>query len=371
VLINLAKNNGIIPYRHYLDNLILYSNAIQSILFSVALADKITFYRDQKNESQELALQIARENERLIVGQNHLLESEVKQRTKKLRETNQNLEGLLHDLRTAQTALVENEKMASLGQLTAGVAHEINNPINYVGANVKPLRMDIEELLLLLDKYKELENDPQNKLIADEIQALKKSIDVDLLEVEISTLLDGIEDGAQRTSEIVKSLRTFSRVDEQALKSADVNAGIRTTLVLLRQAMPEYIEIKMRLDELPSINCYPGKLNQVYMNLFNNSIHSITAKPQHNGEFISIETQNMEDEIFISISDSGTGMTEAVQKRIFEPFFTTKEVGEGTGLGMSIVFGIMEKHRGSIEVKSAPGKGTTIFLRVPKNLQEN
>lgn len=368
ILITLAKNNGFLPYSPFLDNLMLYSIAIQAILFSVALADKISFYKDQKNESQEMALQIARENEQLIISQNHMLETQVKQRTQKLQESNKNLETLLHNLRAAQTALVEQEKMASLGQLTAGIAHEINNPINYVGSNVKPLRLGIDELMILLNKYEEWEHDPKNIHLLAEIKGLRSTLDIEYLQHEIVTLLDGIEDGAQRTSEIVKSLRTFSRTDEQELKPADINKGILTTLVLLRQTIPPYIHVHTEFDELPPVNCYPGKLNQVYMNLLNNSIQGIIAKKQHGEENITIQTTNLDDAVTVSIRDTGIGMNEHTQKRIFEPFFTTKEVGEGTGLGMSIVFGIIEKHKGNIEVKSAPDEGTIITIKLPKDL---
>lgn len=368
IVISLARNRGFLPYTPWVIDLPIYAVAIQSILFSLALADKISFYRDQKNALQVMALEIARENEQLVKSQNLLLETKVNERTRKLQETNRNLHTLLHNLRSAQTALVENEKMASLGQLTAGIAHEINNPINFVGANVRPLRMGIDEMLLLLDKYDHFERDPQNIELLAEIKGLKSTIDPEYLKSEIHTLLDGIEDGALRTSEIVKSLRIFSRTDEQELKPTDINKGILTTLVLLRQMIPDYIQVLTEFDELPIVNCYPGKLNQVYMNLLNNSLHAITAKKKHNDESIRITTVNENEEIRIEIADTGIGMEENVQKRMFEPFFTTKEVGEGTGLGMSIVFGIIEKHRGNIEVKSAPDSGTAITLRIPKNL---
>lgn len=369
ILVTVARNKGIIPYNDLTANLILYSSAFELIMFSVALADRINFYRKQNQDTQELALAIARENERLITGQNFALEKKVKERTQELIEANKNLSVTIDNLKAAQIQLIDTEKMASLGQLTAGIAHEINNPINFVSANVKPLKMDFLEVFNLIEYYRQLVSNPTDTGLQEKAANYAKEIDIDFIKQEIITLLEGIEEGAGRTAEIVHSLRTFSRTDELVLKSIDINKAILTTLVLLRSTIPYGIEIKPLLDKLPLLNCYPGKINQVLVNLINNSIQAIKAKPVHNNEHILITTKDYPENITIEITDTGIGMTDEIKQHIFEPFYTTKDIGEGTGLGLSIVFGIIEKHHGAIDVKSASGKGTTFKVILPKTLQ--
>jgi hypothetical protein len=335
----------------------------------VALADKINFYRHQKTESQLASLTIAKENERLITEQNILLENKVKERTQELIQTNQNLSVTIENLKSAQIQLIETEKMASLGQLTAGVAHEINNPINFVSSNIKPLRIDFDEIFSLLTKYEVAANQPEQPELLTIANTYKRTIDADFVKSEIRSLLDGIEDGASRTTEIVQSLRTFSRMDELILKPANINTAILSALIILRSSIPYYIEIKPVLEKLEPLNCYSGKINQVLINLINNSIQAIKVKEVHEDETILILTHDHPDNITIEITDTGIGMTSEVKQRIFEPFFTTKNVGEGTGLGLSIVFGIIEKHHGTIDVKSVSGKGTTFIITLPKNLK--
>ena len=369
VLVSIARNRGWITHSEFTSNIIIYSSVLQLVLFSLSLAEKINFYRRQTAETQLLSLTIAKENERLITQQNIMLETEVNARTLELINTNRDLSKTIENLKSTQIKLVETEKMASLGQLTAGVAHEINNPINFVGSNVKPLRLDFLELFSLIDKYKEAGIKPDQKELLDAANEYGQQIDLDFIKEEILTLLDGIEEGANRTTEIVQSLRTFSRTDELVLKPADINKAILGTLILLRSTIPYYIEIKPILNKLPLLDCYPGKINQVLMNLVNNSIQAIKAKSHHDHESITITTIDYPENVIIEIADTGIGMSNDVRQRIFEPFFTTKNVGEGTGLGLSIVFGIIEDHQGTIEVHSEPGKGTSILIKLPKNLE--
>lgn len=369
VLASIARNKGFVQYNDFTANLILYSSVCELVLFSVALADRINFYRKQNNEAQAVALTIARENERLITGQNFALENKVKERTQELIESNKYLSVTIENLKSAQIQLIDTEKMASLGQLTAGIAHEINNPINFVSANIKPLRMDFVEIFNLMDYYRELAKDPENRELRKKAIDYSREIDIDFIKQEVLSLLEGIEDGANRTTEIVQSLRTFSRTDELELKPTDINRSILTTLVLLRSTIPYGIEIKPLLDKLPPLNCYPGKINQVFVNLINNSIQAIKAKPVHQNEHILITTKDYPDNVVIAITDTGIGMSDEVKQHIFDPFFTTKDIGEGTGLGLSIVFGIIEKHHGSIEVESKPNHGTTFTVILPKTLE--
>ncbi|MEO8887541.1 MAG: 7TM diverse intracellular signaling domain-containing protein [Mucilaginibacter sp.] len=368
ILVSFGRNKGILPYNYVTANILIHTAIVELVLFSTALADKINFYRQQNEEAQLAALKIAKENERLITGQNIILENKVKERTQELIETNQNLSVTIENLQSAQNQLVETEKMASLGQLTAGVAHEINNPINFVNANVSPLRLDFDELFELIGKYDDAINEPDNTELLNAVLDYKKKIDPEFIKEEIKALLNGIEDGANRTTEIVKSLRTFSRMDKLVLKPANINSAILNTLILLRSSIPHYIEIKPVLDKLEPLNCYQGKIDQMLVNLVDNSIQAIKAKKHHANESIIIISKNLPDHISIEITDTGIGMAIETKQRVFEPFFTTKEIGQGTGLGLSIVFGIIEKHKGTIDIQSTPGVGTTFLVTLPKNL---
>ncbi|HKR05610.1 MAG TPA: ATP-binding protein, partial [Bacteroidia bacterium] len=235
-------------------------------------------------------------------------------------------------------------KMASLGQLTAGVAHEINNPINFVSANINPLKRNFEELVTFIRQKKETNSSELNYTID-----------------ETKQLLSGIEEGSRRTAEIVKVLRNFSRLDEEEMKKANINEGIISTLVLLHNKIKhQKIEVIKSLGEIPEIECYPGQLNQVFMNIISNAIDAISE----NGKII-ITTLKEKDRIKISIRDTGKGMGDEVKQKIFDPFFTTKDVGKGTGLGLSISYGIIEKHKGRIEVESEKGKGSEFVILMP------
>ncbi|MEJ2542566.1 MAG: MCP four helix bundle domain-containing protein [Calditrichaceae bacterium] len=280
-----------------------------------------------------------------------------------IEKKNRELRKTMEKLKSTQSQLIESEKMASLGQLTAGIAHEINNPINYISAGINPLKRDMMDIESLYLKYKEASNNglDQNKL-SDAIK-FSDDIESDFLFEEIKSLLEGIEEGALRTREIVIGLRNFSRMDEDAIKVANVNEGIDSTLMLLRNKIKNKITINKEYGQIPPIDCYPGKLNQVFMNILNNATDAIKDV----GE-ISIRTWGNDNHIFISIKDNGIGMPENVRKRIFEPFFTTKDVGQGTGLGLSISFGIIEKHKGTITVKSKKNEGSEFIIQLPINL---
>lgn len=363
------RNFNVLPYNKFTSYLLFVGSALQAILLSIALADRINTYKREKETSQAEALRISLENEKLIKEQNIVLEERVNERTNELVETNQQLSKTLTDLKDAQLQLVEAEKMASLGQLTAGIAHEINNPINFVKSNIKPLNLDINDLFEVVDMYNELHNVSSDdfKQSLKKINQKQEEIDLDFVKNEIRLLIKGIEDGADRTAVIVRGLRTFSRLDEGELKTANVHDGLESTLVLLRNSMPTYLRIEKNFKSKGDIECFPGKLNQVFMNIINNSIQAIEEKPEkEETESIIISTLDVPgNKIEIRIKDSGTGMTEQVKHKIFEPFFTTKSVGVGTGLGMAIVFKIIEEHRGKIEVESEPGKGAEFILTLP------
>ncbi|HXD93256.1 MAG TPA: 7TM diverse intracellular signaling domain-containing protein [Bacteroidia bacterium] len=368
VIVFALKNMGVLPY----NNLTIYTmpagSAIEAILLSIALADRINILKMEKEESQTVMVLALQENEQLIKRQNIVLEQKVNERTIELKETNNQLSVTLTNLKDAQTQLINAEKMASLGQLTAGIAHEINNPINFVSANLKPLKMDVEDIIKLVKKYEEIKPDDTLESKLKEIDLYKKEIDLEYLKREIEMLIAGIEDGAKRTTEIVSGLKTFSRLDESEVKEVNINDGIESTLTLLKYSIPKNVEVIKRLEELPLIECLPGKLNQVFMNVISNAIYAIGQKKSDEKHKLIIKSYIDGEYVCVSFEDTGIGMTQETRDKIFEPFFTTKDVGEGTGLGMSIVFKIIETHHAKIEIDSEYGKGTKIVLVLNKKI---
>ncbi|MCU0442263.1 MAG: ATP-binding protein [Bacteroidia bacterium] len=247
------------------------------------------------------------------------------------------------------------------------MAHEINNPINFVTSNVKPLKRDVDLLLELINKLETIaKSNKSNTEKEIEIQALKVGFDFDYLQEEITFLLKGINEGSTRTAEIVKGLRIFSRVDEDDLKKADINEGLDSTIIIINNLLNGRIIIEKNYGNIPLAECYPGKLNQVFLNLITNAIYAVNAQfNQDPGGIIRIETEATQNSILIRISDNGIGMNESTLKKLFEPFFTTKPVGEGTGLGLSISYNTIKKHNGTIHVTSTPAIGTTFTIEIP------
>jgi len=369
VVIFVAKDFGIIPYNGFTVSGLQLGSAIVVTLLSFALADKINTYRREKELSQAEALSTAIENERIIAEQNIVLEEKVTKRTTELISTNDELNITLRNLKDTQSQLVEQEKMASLGQLTAGIAHEINNPINFVTSSINPLKRDIEALIELSTKIEELGiNGIDGEKRKAVIQQLRKDYDYDYLIAEIGFLLKGIGDGSSRTAEIVKGLRVFSRMDEDDIKMSDVNEGLESTIVICNNIIGAKITLHKSYAKNGVIECYPGKLNQVFLNMISNAAYAVKAKfKDTTGGIISISTLRKEKELTVIFEDNGIGMDEQTQKKLFEPFFTTKPVGEGTGLGLSIVFTTIKKHNGQILVDSKPGMGTKFTIDLPIN----
>lgn len=366
--IYVMRNFGVLPYNGFTNSSMQIGSAIEVILMSFALADRINILKKEKEASQAQALLALQENERIVREQNIILETKVEERTLELQEANEELKVTLDHLKETQSQLVDAEKMASLGQLTAGIAHEINNPINFVSSNINPLRRDFQDLMEVLEMYASIKG-PEDLEKIKEIEALKQDIDYEYVVGEISDLISGIQDGANRTAEIVKGLRNFSRLDEEDFKEADLNEGIQSTLTILNNKVRDRIEVETDFGLIPMIECYPGKINQVFMNILSNAIQAIedrmkSLEPEYAGK-ISVWTKKGQNEIVVGIKDNGPGMTDEVKRRIFEPFFTTKDVGEGTGLGLSIVFKILEKHQANIEVHSEVGVGTEFILHLP------
>jgi len=291
---------------------------------------------------------------------------EVDRQHKLLEIKNKELNVAMHDLKEAQQQLIMSEKMASLGQLTAGVAHEINNPINFVSANIKPLKEDLADIIESIHDYERVIKNNDLDAFFAETKAQNKAKDLAFTLKEVQHLLKGIEDGAMRTSEIVKGLRNFSRLDQNVVKQVSIHEGLESTLAILHSAYKDRVKIEKTYGELPKVACLPGEINQVFMNIISNAIHAIKGEGT-----VSIRTLHVEENVIITIRDTGSGMTEAVRYKIFEPFFTTKDVGKGTGLGLSISYGIIKKHQGTIEVMSKVNDGTTFIITLPIKQEEN
>ncbi|OJU24504.1 MAG: hypothetical protein BGN92_14555 [Sphingobacteriales bacterium 41-5] len=367
VIIYVLRTANIVPYNGFTAYILEIGAAIQITLLSFALADKINVYMNERAQARREALRVSQENEKLVREQNIVLEKEVKARTSELENANNDLSQTLSQLKLAQAKLVDSEKMASLGQLTAGVAHEINNPINFVTSNIRPLELDINDIFEVLKKYENINPSIEVKPQLEKIDAFKKEIDIDYIGQEIKSLLLGIKDGATRTAEIVKNLKNFVRLDQSNLKAVNLNEGIESTLVLIRNTFPKNMLVEKNLEELSLVECAPGKINQVFMNIITNAVQAIGAKNYTTGEVpkLTINSWQQGTGVNISIKDNGIGMSDEVVKKIYEPFFTTKDVGEGTGLGMSIVKGIIESHNGNLEIQSSEGMGTEFVLTLP------
>jgi signal transduction histidine kinase len=373
-VIFLLKDYGILKYNDFTSNAVQIASVVEMALLSFGLAYSINILKEEKEASQVRELAISLENEKLIREQNIVLEQKVDERTRELTESNESLQTTLTHLKETQSQLVEAEKMASLGQLTAGVAHEINNPINFVTSNVAPLKRDIKMIWETLEEveriaFKEGISETEKQL---QIKKFKEDLDIDYLKTEVDFLLKGMHDGAHRTAEIVKSLRIFSRVDEDTLKFADLNEGLESTMVILNSLLNNTIEVDKIYSDMPKVECHAGKLNQVFLNIVTNAIYAVNKKFNHDvGGKIWIETGVHADNtsVFIKIADNGIGIPKEIHERIFEPFFTTKDVGEGTGLGMSIAYNTIAKHHGKIIVDSEVGQGTSFTLLIP--IQQN
>ncbi len=294
----------------------------------------------------------------------------------------QQLREALKNLQQTQAQLIHSEKMSSLGQLVAGIAHEINNPISFVSGNVTHAIRYFYDLIKLLDLYRDEYPKP-----SDRIQTCLQDVDLDFILSDMENLLGSMQVGADRICEIVKSLRNFSRLDEAEEKAVDIHEGLENTLLILQNRLKANgkrpaIEIIKQYGNLPHVNCYASQLNQVFMNILTNAIDSLSDKEPPRTITITTEVQpphasvspSMQPEhrysthpwLLIQISDNGSGISEEVRQKIFDPFFTTKPVGQGTGLGLSISHQIIvEKHRGQLDCQSIPHQGTTFTIRLP------
>jgi signal transduction histidine kinase len=292
------------------------------------------------------------------------LEDRVEERTVELKNT-------LMKLQHTQIQMIQSEKMSSLGQLVAGIAHEINNPVNFIHGNLDPVQEYTEDLLRIVQLYQR-----HYPNAAAEIETAAEEIDLEFLQEDLPKILNSMKLGTGRIRQIVLSLRNFSRMDESEFKAVDIHEGIDSTLLILQHRFKAKSEQRIKLTKdygsLPLVECYAGQLNQVFMNVLVNALDALEENVKRTDEKIqpsqiTIRTSVVKEEwVEVAIADNGSGMPEAVRQRIFDPFFTTKPFGKGTGMGMSISYQIItEKHGGKLECYSTPGQGTEFVIQIP------
>jgi signal transduction histidine kinase len=296
------------------------------------------------------------------VLENSILHDEQNQRIAMLSRMNEEMQELNQKLEAAHNQLLQSEKLASIGQLAAGVAHEINNPVGYVYSNLNTLRKYVEDLFSVLDKYENLESVvPPNNELLESLRALKKKVDLTFLKTDVSSLVDESHEGLARVTKIIQDLKDFSHVDQtDDWQLANLQTCIDSTLNIIKNEIKYKAKVVKQYSELPEVKCLPSQLNQVFMNLLVNAAQAIKQEG-----VITITTGAKEDKVWISVADNGEGIPPEHLNRIFDPFFTTKPVGKGTGLGLSVSYSIVQKHGGTIEVNSERGKGTTFTVTIP------
>lgn len=332
-------------------------------------------------ENAILYKNLAEANQQLI-EYNHTLEKIIEKRTQEINDKNQSLQQTIQDLKRTQSQLIHSEKMSSLGQMIAGIAHEINNPINFIHGNIEYTSKYVQDLLKLIEVYKQ-EYPKPSPIVEEKIE----EIDIDFILQDLPKVLDSMNMGTSRIRNIVLGLRNFSRLDESDMKPVNIHEGIDNTLMILQHRLKEQSErpkitVITEYGQLPTIRCYAGQLNQVFMNILSNAIDALEESMVScqlsalNGDkalstidnpTIRIRTELVDNHMLrILIADNGYGITEAVRHKIFDPFFTTKAVGSGTGLGLSISYQVVvEKHKGKLICNSTLGEGTEFVIEIP------
>ncbi|CAN5800144.1 hypothetical protein BH11PSE12_BH11PSE12_03110 [soil metagenome] len=290
--------------------------------------------------------------------------TERKQMEETLQKKGEEQQLLIAKLQEAQEQLVQSEKMASVGQLAAGIAHEINNPVGFVNSNMGTLRSYVETLFNVLDQYDVLvKKFPEGHEVTKRFTDIRAKADIEFLKDDVSDLINESMDGLKRVKDIVQSLKDFSHVGESDLQDADIHQGIDSTLNIVMNEIKYKATVIKEYGQLPLVKCLISQLNQVFMNLLVNASHALKDSGA-----ITVSTGCQDQWVWIKIADTGSGIPPENLNRIFEPFFTTKPVGSGTGLGLSLSYGIVRKHGGRIEVESEVGKGTSFTIHLPVNI---
>ena len=283
-------------------------------------------------------------------------ESQLLQRHAELRQAYLRLNG-------TQEKLLQSEKMASIGQLAAGVAHEINNPIGYVHSNLGSLQEYLRSLFTVIEAYERALHAPDPKQLLPEIEEIRTRLDIDFITRDLPQLLAESREGIERVTRIVRDLKDFSYSGRgESWRRVDLHAGLESTINIIWNELKYKVTLERRFAELPLVECLPSELNQVWMNLLLNAGHAIGERGN-----IAVATGQEGDMVWVECRDDGKGIAADVLKRIFDPFFTTKPVGSGTGLGLSISYSIVNKHHGRIDVDSTPGQGTAFRVWLPVN----
>lgn len=290
----------------------------------------------------------------------HALEESAETLELKVEARTQDLAQTLEQLKSAQSQLIQTEKMSSLGQMVAGIAHEINNPINFIQGNLAPLKDYFQDLLSLLETYQTEYPQP-----TETVSEKQNEIDLDFILEDSVKLLDSMKMGTQRVRDIVVSLRNYSRLDEAAVKDVDIHEGLDSTLLILNHRIKGGVDVIKDYGDLPQIRCSPSQLNQVFTNITANALDAMFEANSDPMQLVITTRIADADQVQIRIRDTGPGMTPELKAKIFDPFFTTKEVGKGTGLGMGICFKIIEQHQGQIDVISEVGKGSEVIITLP------
>jgi PAS domain S-box-containing protein len=350
-------------------------NFIALVWFQRDITQTKRYQEEMIKIEQEKAetLRILHENETAINRSLNKAKRELQEKNLELEKRTHELEGEKKRLKEAyeklnqiQAQLIQSEKLASLGQLSAGVAHELNNPIGFVHSNLGTLDEYVQDLKKLLTEYVELEQrmsaHGQCAEPLRQIRELKRNIGLDHILEDFDKLINESKEGTSRVKNIVQNLKNFSYMDKGELQLADLNQGIESTLSIVHNELKYRAEVIKEYGSLPQIACFPQQLNQVFMNLLVNAAQAIETKGT-----IRIKTYQRGTEVVVEISDDGVGIPKENLKHIFEPFFTTKEVGKGTGLGLSVVYGIIQNHKGKIEVESGIKKGSTFRVILPLN----
>lgn len=310
-----------------------------------------------------------------LTEERSLLEKRVQSRTQDLNSKNESLQVALQELKLTQGQLIQSEKMSGLGQMVAGIAHEINNPVSFIYGNLQHAQDYAQDLLKLVETYQTHCPDPHPK-----IQDLLEDIELDFLAEDFPQLISSMKMGATRIEKIVLSLRNFSRMDEADMKQVNIHEGIDSTLLILDHKLNGKsglapIEVVKCYSDLPEVECYAGALNQVFMNVLANAVDAITSNQTDTNQpevgKITVTTTAHNDRVVIAIADNGSGISAAVIDSIFNPFFTTKPVGQGTGMGLSISYQIVcDRHKGRFFCESEVGQGTCFFIELPTHLTQ-